>query len=124
MSDLRRRLLCTSRALLFLSDLENSLMSTKSKKATPQQIKRALASLEILSEKRSQRVLHQLKDGQHKHLPELSTDCGQSPYQTKKQLDRLKGTGVIFSPKRYPAAYAVNEAKVIKIALQVKKVAL
>ena len=96
-------------------------MSTKRKKTTPKQLERALASLELLGDLQHQELLQQLDAGQALHLPDLSKRCGQSPYKTKRQLDRLKEAGLVFSPKRYPSAYAANKVKIVKIAMRLKK---
>ncbi|RMF02103.1 MAG: ArsR family transcriptional regulator [Bacteroidetes bacterium] len=99
-------------------------MSTKRKQATYQQLQRAITSLELLSDKQNQQLLHQLDDGKALALMELSKRCDQSPGKTKKQLEHLKAAGLVFSPKRYPKSYAANKVKVVKIAIGLRKCAL
>jgi hypothetical protein len=96
-------------------------MTAKRKKTNLLQVQRALDTLELLSDLHHQDVLQQFDDGQALHLTDLSLRCGQSPSAIKRKLDQLKAADLVFSPKRYPLAYAANKLKIVRIALRIKR---
>lgn len=87
---------------------------------SPKKLKMALKRLELLSQPSSQILLERL-DSASNHLPTLSKDLRLSPYHVKKRLDALKDAGFVYTPKRYPNAYAVNQLHCLQIGLKAKK---
>lgn len=78
----------------------------------------ALERLELLLDPDSQQLMEGLDSRKSLHLPELSNRLAKSPHFLKKQLDRLKAAGFVYSSKRYPKGYALNQLKCIKVQLQ------
>lgn len=78
----------------------------------------ALERLELLLDPDSQQLIQGLDSRKSLHLPELSNRLARSPHQLKKQLDRLKAAGFVYSSKRYPKGYALNQLKCTKVQLQ------
>ncbi len=98
-------------------------MSTWNTILVPEKLDKALEQLEVLANPRSLRIIDHLREGGHQHLPELSQHLQTSPYQIKTQVDQLKAGGFIFSPKRYPKAYALNTYRWIKIRMASEQLA-
>lgn len=95
-------------------------MGIQHKKINQEKLVTALQRLELMLEPDSQRLMKELKSEANVHLPQLSQQLKQSPYQLKKQLDQLKTAGFVFSPKRYPKAYAVNMIKCLKVTINAR----
>lgn len=95
-------------------------MNTKQKTINAHRLNKALNTLELLSEDGNQELLATLDDASHLHLQELSRKEKRSPFRLKKNLEELKEAGLVFSPKRFPKAYASNRYKRVKIAMQVR----
>lgn len=74
----------------------------------PEKLEKAIERLELLAQPQHLCLLHKLKEKPHLHLSDLSQDLKVSPFKLKTRLDALKHTGVVFSPQRYPKAYALN----------------
>lgn len=83
------------------------------------QINLALQRLELLLEPDSQELLATLHREKAAQLPALSQQLKKSPGKLKKQLDKLKATGIVFSSKRFPKGYSLNKFKCLKIRLRV-----
>lgn len=83
------------------------------------QVNLALQRLELLLDPDSQQLLGELHINKDAHLPYLSQQLKKSPGKLKKQLDQLKETGFVYSSKRYPKGYSLNQLKCLKIRLQV-----
>ncbi|PSR11833.1 MAG: hypothetical protein DA408_04820 [Bacteroidetes bacterium] len=98
-------------------------MSTEKKFFDEKQMQLAIKRLELFLDPLSQRLLEEIEPQQAMHLPQLSSLLRQSPFQLKKQLDQLKAAGLVYSPKRYPKAYAVNKMKCVKIYLKARPLA-
>ena len=90
---------------------------------SPEKLNKALKRLELLSDPSSQVLLQEL-DNSTNHLPTLSKQLRESPYRLKKRLDELKDAGFVYSPKRFPNGYAVNQLHCLKVGLKVKKLAV
>lgn len=95
-------------------------MGTQQKILNQEKLITALQRLELMLEPASQKLIEELQAGRSLHLPQLSQQLSTSPYQLKKQLDLLKAAGLVFSPKRFPKAYAVNMIKCVKISLSTR----
>lgn len=93
-------------------------MGTAYKALKDEKLDLALERLELLLDPDNQQLLEGLQAQKSLHLPELSTRLARSPHQLKKQLDRLKAAGFVYSSKRYPKGYALNQLKCIKVQLQ------
>ncbi|WP_367390687.1 hypothetical protein [Lewinella sp. LCG006] len=89
---------------------------------TTAQINLALQRLELLLESDSQELFQKLQTEKDVHLPYLSQALKKSPGQLKRQLDKLKATGLVYSSKRYPKSYSLNHFRCLKIRLQVEAV--
>jgi predicted transcriptional regulator len=100
-----------------------SLMRTEKRGFSEAQLQLAIERLELFLDPLSQRLLEEIEPRQATHLPELSGVLRQSPFQLKKRLDQLKNAGLVYSPKRYPKAYAVNKMKCVKIYLKARPLA-
>lgn len=87
---------------------------------SPSKLNKALKRLELLSDSGSQLLLQELNSSTN-HLPDLSKQLSQSPFRIKKRLEELKDAGFVYSPKRYPNGYAVNQLHCLKIGLKAKK---
>jgi predicted ArsR family transcriptional regulator len=86
------------------------------------QLNLALQRLELLMESDSQELFQKLQAEKDVHLPYLSQELKKSPGQLKRQLDKLKATGLVYSSKRYPKSYSLNHFRCLKIRLQVEAV--
>ena len=82
------------------------------------QLDLALERLEMLLDPENQKLLQGLDARKAAHLPELSESFSKSPHQLKKKLDRLKAAGFVYSSKRYPKGYSLNQLKCVKVKLQ------
>lgn len=96
-----------------------SLMRNGSTLLTTTQINLALQRLELLLEPDAQELMGELQLNKDAHLSYLSQQLKKSPGKLKKKLDQLKATGFVYSSKRYPKGYALNQFKCLKIRLQV-----
>jgi biotin operon repressor len=97
-----------------------SLMCKGNKNLSSTQINLALQRLELLLEPDSQELLASLEREKAAQLPALSQQLKKSPGKLKKQLDKLKATGIVFSSKRFPKGYSLNQLKCLKIRLRVR----
>ena len=86
------------------------------------QLDLALERLELLLEPGSQELFEKLQTQKDIHLPVLSQELKKSPGKLKRQLDKLKATGLVYSSKRYPKSYSLNHLRCLKIRLQVEAV--
>jgi predicted ArsR family transcriptional regulator len=86
------------------------------------QLNLALQRLELLLESDSQELFQKLQTEKDVHLPYLSQELKKSPGQLKRQLDKLKATGLVYSSKRYPKSYSLNHFRCLKIRLQVEAI--
>lgn len=97
-------------------------MGTANTALKNEQINLALERLELLLDPDNQELMEGLNHRDAKHLPELSNRLAKSPYQLKQQLDRLKAAGFVFSSKRYPKGYSLNQLKCLKVRLKTGQV--
>lgn len=98
-------------------------MSTWNTILVPEKLEKAIEQLEMLAQPQHLRLLHKLKEEPHLHLPDLSQDLKASPFKLKIQLDALKHTGMVFSPQRYPKAYALNHYRWTRMKLSTQQLA-
>ncbi len=87
-----------------------------------EQLNLALERLEMLLDPENQELLQGLDARKSAHLPELSRSFSKSPHRIKKKLDKLKAAGFVYSPKRYPKGYSINQLKCVKVKLQAGQV--
>lgn len=81
----------------------------------------ALARLELLAEPATQSLLQTLEREGHGHLPELSRIHQTSPYRLRQRLRLLQDMELVYAPKRYPSAFAVNQYRLLGIRLRAKQ---
>lgn len=97
-------------------------MGTARKVLDDKELSLALERLELLLEPDSQQVLEGLHFKAAKHLPELSHQLAQSPFKLKQRLELLKAAGFVYSSKRFPKGYSLNQLKCLKVKLQTGEV--
>jgi predicted transcriptional regulator len=95
-------------------------MGAQQKVLNQEKLVTALQRLELILEPDNQNLMKELQLGGRVHLPQLSQQLKRSPYQLKKQLDQLKAAGFVFTPKRFPKAYAINMIKCLKVAINAR----
>lgn len=83
-------------------------------------LEKAIQRLELLSQPSNLQLLDELSHATN-HLTVLSKQVKTSPFQLKKKLEALKEAGFVYSPQRFPNAYAVNRLQCIKVGLKTKK---
>jgi hypothetical protein len=80
----------------------------------------ALARLELLAEPATQELLHSLEREGPADLSSLSRRHRISPYRIQQRLRRLKSMDLVFSPKRFPRSFAVNQYRWLQLRLSIR----
>ena len=80
----------------------------------------AIARLELLAEPATQNLLRTLDQKGPMHLPDLSRTYQSSPHRIQQRLRLLQSMKLVYSPKRFPNSYAVNQYRCVQLRLSVQ----